>query len=107
VADLAGCRAVFATAGNQLISEAMHLRKPMLLLPEDSLEQRLNAIAVREMGIGMRTSRKKVSAGQLRTFLSGEAGYRESFPDRPTDGRAQAVRAIEQFARELTGLGSE
>lgn len=103
VEDLSGCRAVFSTAGNQLISEAMHLRKPLLVMPEDSLEQRLNAIAVEHMGIGMRTSRKKVGAEQLRAFLSGEARYRESIPDQPTDGRTQAVEAIGQFAEELCG----
>lgn len=103
VEDLAGCRAVFATAGNQLISEAMHLRKPLLVLPEDSLEQRLNAIAVEHMGIGERTSPKRVSAEQLRAFLAGEGRYRESFPDVPADGRTQAVQAIEQFAEELAG----
>jgi len=107
VADLAGCRAVFATAGNQLICEAMHFRKPMLLLPEDSLEQRLNAIAVRRMGVGMRTSRKKVCVEQLRAFLAGEARYVESFPGRPTDGRAQAVEAINHFAEELAGTRSQ
>lgn len=106
VADLAGCRAVFATAGNQLICEAMHFRKPMLLLPEDSLEQRLNAAAVQRMGIGMRTSQKKVCPEQLRAFLAGEARCVESFPDAPTDGRAQAVQAIERFAEELAGTGS-
>jgi len=103
VEDLAAARAVFATAGNQLISEAVHLKKPLLLLPEDSLEQRLNAAAVQRMGIGMRTSRRRVDADQLRAFLAGEPRYVASFPDRPADGRAQAVEAIQRFAAELAG----
>jgi len=34
VEDLAACRAVVAAAGNQLIGEALHLGKPLLVLPE-------------------------------------------------------------------------
>ena len=32
--DLAGCRAVVSTAGNQLMGEAIYLGKPVLVLPE-------------------------------------------------------------------------
>jgi len=103
VADLAGCKAVFATAGNQLISEAMFFRKPMLLLPEDSLEQRLNATAIEEMDIGMRTHRNTVTTGQLRQFLANRDRFAAHIPDTPADGQARAVAAIEEYARELTG----
>jgi len=103
VADLAACGAVFATAGNQLISEAMHLRKPMLLLPEDSFEQRLNAAAVERMGIGMRTSRKTVCVDQLRAFQAARDRLAAAMPAEASDGRARAVEAIERYAAELTG----
>jgi len=102
VADLAACRAVFATAGNQLVCEAIHFRKPLLLLPEDSLEQRLNAAAIERMGIGLRTGPDKVSAEQLRAFLDGEPRFTARMPPDFTDGRAAAVEAIERFAAELT-----
>ena len=103
VEDLARCRAIFATAGNQLISEAMHLKKPMLLLPEDSLEQRLNASAIERMGVGGRTSRAQVCAGRLRAFLDDGPRFIENFPDSAGDGRKQAIEAIERFAAELAG----
>lgn len=51
VEDLASARAVLATAGHQLASEAMHLGKPMLLCPEDSAEQRLNARELVRLGV--------------------------------------------------------
>ncbi len=101
VADLARCRAVFATAGNQLISEAIHLRKPLLLLPEDSLEQRLNAAAVERMGIGTRTSRRRVCAEILRAFLAAEPRFAEHLPPPPPAGQPRAVEAIERYAAEL------
>jgi len=101
VEDLARCRAVFSTAGNQLISEAIHLRKPLLLMPEDALEQRLNAEAVERLGVGLRTSRTRVTPEAIHQFLADEPRYAEHFPDRPADGRARAVAAIERAAGEL------
>lgn len=41
VRDLAGCRALLGTAGNQSTGEAIHFGKPILALPEDAFEQRL------------------------------------------------------------------
>ena len=101
--DLACCRAVFATAGNQLISEAMHLGKPMLLMPEDSLEQRLNALTVQRLEYGMYARRGKVSSGTISEFLAGEDRYASAVRAATRDGQAEAVAAIEQFAQELAG----
>ena len=103
VADLAGSRAVFSTAGNQLISEALHLRKPLLLLPEDSLEQRLSAVAIERMGVGLATTRRKVSVERLAELWRREGEFAARMPADHTDGRAKAVEAIETFAHELTG----
>lgn len=53
VDDLAGCRAVVSAAGNQLIGEALHLGKPMLLLPERAhVEQAINSHFLTAMGAG-------------------------------------------------------
>ena len=46
VDDLASCRAVFSTAGNQLVGEAIYLGKPMLVTPEHTVEQRCNGLAL-------------------------------------------------------------
>ncbi len=101
VDDLAGCRAVVATAGSQLIAEAIHFRKPLLLMPYDSFEQRLNATAIERMGLGVQTSRRQVCAEQIEAFLANESDYVAHFPDRLTDGCARAIEAIERFAAEL------
>jgi uncharacterized protein (TIGR00661 family) len=101
VRDLAGCRAVFSTAGNQLISECLYFRKPVLVMPEESLEQRLNAAAVERMGIGAAVTREKVSAERLEEFLAAEGEYRANLPEQVRDGRAEAVEAIEHFGAEL------
>ncbi len=104
VDDLAGSRAVFSTAGNQLISEAMHFRKPLLLLPEDSLEQRLNAQAVQALGIGQRLDRRAIRRETFARFLEHVPQYQTAFGHAPArDGCADAVAALEQYCHELAG----
>lgn len=51
--DLATAKAVIATAGFTLISEALFLRKPYLALPmQGQFEQQLNALQLSELGYG-------------------------------------------------------
>ncbi len=103
IRDFAACRAVFSTAGNQLISEAMHYGKPLLLTPEDSLEQRLNAETVHRLAYGRWVRRKEISAEVVREFLAGEDEYSANLLAAASDGRAEAIAAIEGFAAELAG----
>lgn len=52
--DLATCRAVMATAGFTLISEALHLHKPYLALPMiGQFEQEINAHFLSQLGYGI------------------------------------------------------
>ena len=54
IAHLAGCRGVITNAGHQLLSETLHLRKPILTLPlEGQYEQRLNARMMERSGRGI------------------------------------------------------
>jgi len=100
VIDLASCHAVFATAGNQLISEAMHFGKPLLLMPEDSLEQRLNALTVERLAYGLHAPRAKVSVELVARFLAGRDQFADNLPA-ARNGQAEAIAAIEQYAAEL------
>ena len=100
--DLASCRALIGTAGNQLVGEALYFGKPMLVMPEDSVEQRANAAAVERLGIGVRTTRDKLTLAQLTQFLAAERSFGELARARARDGRAQALQALEGFGRELT-----
>ena len=57
LADLAGAKAVIATAGFTLISEALGLRKPYLALPmAGQFEQELNAFQLESLGYGKRVA---------------------------------------------------
>jgi uncharacterized protein (TIGR00661 family) len=52
--DLASARAVIATAGFTLMTEALHLKKPYLALPmAGQFEQELNALLLEDMGCGL------------------------------------------------------
>jgi uncharacterized protein (TIGR00661 family) len=101
VADLAGCRAVISTAGNQLIGEAMHFGKPILALPEQAFEQRLNAYLIGRMGVGMRGSLLELTPSVIDHFLGHDRYYRSNMREHASDGRAEAVRTLHRFIDEL------
>ncbi|MFO0839670.1 MAG: glycosyltransferase family protein [Phycisphaerae bacterium] len=102
IEDMAGCRAVISTAGNQLVGETMHLGKPILVMPEDCVEQRLNAAAVERMGIGRRVDFLRLTPDFIRRFLKDEQRFVESIARQRRDGRREAIDAIEQCLRELS-----
>jgi uncharacterized protein (TIGR00661 family) len=99
--DLASCRAVISTAGNQLIGEALYLGKPVCVMPESCVEQRLNAAAVERLGIGMRISASQFSAERLRAFVANLDQYVSYIQRNVRDGLVESLEAIEQFLTEL------
>lgn len=103
IEDLASCRAVFATTGNQLLGEVIHFGKPILGMPIDCLEQRLNAAQIERMGIGMAAQRGKVTLELLRRFLEREVEFARNAQRKARDGAREAIDAIETFAAELVG----
>ncbi len=99
--DLASCRAVVATTGNQLCGEVVFFGKPMVGMPMACLEQRLNADAIERMGIGRHVPRRRITADWLRDFLRRDEQYAARAGDRRRDGAKEALAAIEQYAEEL------
>ncbi len=72
VDDLAACRCLISAAGNQLIGEALHLGKPMLVLPERAhSEQLMNSHFLQSMGCGEFTYLEEVNRDRVRTFMAG------------------------------------
>jgi uncharacterized protein (TIGR00661 family) len=99
--DLAGCRAVLSTAGNQLVGEAMHLGKPVMVFPERCVEQRANARAVERLGIGMRASFRNFTTARIRRFLGRLDSFTANIRRLRRDGLPEALRALDQFLGEL------
>ena len=68
VADLAGSRGVIATGGFTLISECLHLRKRMLVLPiQGQYEQVVNAHYAEKLGLGLH--RRRLDKATLGEFI--------------------------------------
>jgi uncharacterized protein (TIGR00661 family) len=68
LADLASARGVIASAGFSLISECLHLKKPMCLLPiTGQYEQIINAHYIEKLGLGV--SAEKLDEEILGRFL--------------------------------------
>jgi len=77
VEDLAGCTALVAAAGNQLIGEALHLGKPLLVLPERGhAEQLMNSHFLRAMGCGDFCPLDEVTSRRIGGFLGSLDAHR-------------------------------
>jgi uncharacterized protein (TIGR00661 family) len=99
--DLASCRAVLSTAGNQLMGEALQLGKPMLVVPERCVEQRLNAAAVERLGVGRRLTWRTLDARRIRRFLDKCGDYKRSPAFAAKDGLTDSLEALHRFLGEL------
>lgn len=101
IEDLATCRAVFGTTGNQLLGEVRYFGKPMLGMPIDCLEQRMNAVQLEQMGFGQAITRSRVTAEAIRGFLVRADRFGGHDVSARHDGAEAAVEAIERYAAEL------
>jgi uncharacterized protein (TIGR00661 family) len=101
VRDLAGCLAVVSTAGNQLVGECIHFRKPLLVTPENCLEQHVNAAAVERLGIGQSVRASDLDAEVLERFLSAHSTWVEALDTLARTPRADALTAIERSVLDL------
>jgi len=98
VADLAACRALVSAAGNQLIGEALHLGKPLLVLPERAhAEQLMNSHFLAAMGCGEFTLLEEVDRGRVREFLAGLARFAPAIDAVAgrMDGTSDVLRVIQ------------
>lgn len=101
-ADMAGCKAILSTAGNQLLGEALHFKKPVYCLPEDCFEQRLNAFMVMRMGIGVWGDLDALNGDQIESFLVNHDSYKANMAGRLAEGTDQAIETLFRYIAELT-----
>lgn len=99
--DLAGCRAVISTAGNQLIGELLHFRKPILALPEPVFEQELNAWMVERMGIGRASTLSGLTVDEVEVFLGELPACAARTEGYGGDGLGDALASLRGFIEEL------
>ncbi|MEM6640488.1 MAG: glycosyltransferase family protein [Pseudomonadota bacterium] len=104
LADLASSRGVVATAGFTLMTEALHLGKPMLALPmSGQYEQRLNAHLLETMGLGAMAP--LVTRQALEQFVAGINRYTAALRAYPRDDggpiKARLAALLADNARAL------
>lgn len=99
--DLASAFAVVSTAGNQLVGEALYFGRPLLVLPESTVEQRMNAEAVARLGVGESGRFETLNAETLKSFLARVPEYAANARRRSTDGREDALRLLDRWIHEL------
>ncbi len=99
--DLASAKAVISTAGNQLVGEATYYGKAMLVLPENTVEQRMNAAAVERLGIGQQIDWSRFKPQTVRGFLGRVPEFTARARAASRDGRADALRILNRWAKEL------
>jgi uncharacterized protein (TIGR00661 family) len=100
VDDLTRATAVFSTAGNQLVGEALHLNKPMLVTPEDTVEQRVNGSALERIGFGRSVRHDRIRASVIHDFLR-EVPHLQRRAHAPLDATDDAARALSRLAMAL------
>ena len=101
VRDLAGCRAVLSTAGNQLIGEAIHFGKPILALPEKAFEQRLNAHMIERMGVGQAGDLMRLTPSDIDRFLGNDGWFRSNMDQHRGNGRRSAIDTLRGYLSDL------
>ncbi len=96
--DLAACKAVICTAGFTLISEALYLRKPLLVVPNRGIfEQTINAIFLQQKGFGAAVIERQLTDVDVKQFMSNIHLYRARMANQDVLGNGQAVEFIERL----------
>jgi len=102
--DLASSKAVIATAGFTLISEALYLGKPYLAFPmQGQFEQQLNAFMLDKEGFGACCDIPSVK--DVAAFLYGLPDYRRALAAYPHNGNSDIQKKLDNLlANDLQGL---
>ena len=106
LADLASAKAVVASAGFTLMTEAIHLGKPLLAFPmAGQFEQELNALLLEEGGLG-RNGRDR-HPEVLGDFLYRLPEYREALAKRPEDDHRAIHAKLDELLADDARLARE
>lgn len=101
--DLATSTALVTTAGNQVVGEALSLRKPVLSYPEPgNFEQHINGHFLKESGQGWSRDAETFDAKLVKSFLSQCPQLRDRIRPERLNGNRAALAAVEYEIRAAT-----
>jgi uncharacterized protein (TIGR00661 family) len=96
--DLATSRALIASAGNQVVGEALHLGKPVLGVPEPmNFEQHVNAHFIEKSGAGVCVSHEGLTPAGIDDFTQRIDEFRARIPPDGHDGTGAALATIRRM----------
>ncbi|OGJ20429.1 hypothetical protein A3K73_00255 [Candidatus Pacearchaeota archaeon RBG_13_36_9] len=100
IEDLAGCKAIIMTGGFSTISEAIYLKKPMLILPaKNQYEQKFNGITIEEMGIGK--WEETIDKEKVEKFLSNLPTYQKNLQKMNGWDNSKLLEKVETLIEQL------
>ncbi len=106
LADLASAKAVIATAGFTLISEALYLRKPYCALPmSGQFEQELNAFMLAELGYGKNAA--ELGRETLGDFLYHVPDYEQHLAQYPAEDNHAIQQKLDELLADDCALARE
>lgn len=100
--DLATSRAVICTAGFTLMSEALYLGKPLLVVPNQGIfEQTLNALFLERETLGESVAQPELTPERIERFLARTVKYKTCMTNLRTCGNDDAVNCIENILHQF------
>lgn len=97
--DLAECKAVISTSGFSLISEAIFMKKPLLVLPlHGHFEQQINAIFLKESGFGDYS--ENLSEEKLSSFLDNLYNYNKKLKNFNIDSK-KLMSVLDKLIKDI------
>lgn len=106
VADLASCKAVIATAGFTLMTEALHYGKPIMALPMGGqFEQELNGLLLAESGYGKNAHDPDAAA--IGDFLYRLPDYEAQLSSYPRSDNSAITRKLDDLLADGCALARE
>ncbi len=97
---LEGCSYVIQGGGHTLMTESLHLGKPILTLPIMAMvEQRLNAHYVETLNYGIQANMLQLQPKVLHDFEAQLSSFKESIAQRNFCGNSLVFGLVDEFAR--------
>jgi len=100
IEDLSSCKAIIMTGGFSTISEALYLKKPMLIIPaKNQFEQKFNGQTIEEMKTG--ECRESIDKKNIESFISKISYYRKNLEKIESWSNARLFKKLGELINEL------
>ena len=100
IEDLSSCKAIMMTGGFTTISEALYLKKPMLIVPaKNQYEQKFNGLTIQEMKIGECVD--DLDKKTLKSFISKISFYEKNLEKIKKWDNKELLSKLDELIKEL------